>query len=414
MVKLSWGCDGRLRKAALSHPEMAECSPGQFQFLLTGPPERAAMPGLALNHSSWQADTPGAGKARVVPSHSHPSGHPLIPILRTPQDFLTLAVTFPNNKLDTPDEVPRSSRSSSHHPWCFLACCWLLCDPGWDILSPILPAAPAARGIPSSPMGSRSRGRHPNMQGCSKMLQKPPSLKHWLSWYHWNKSTQCDTASITLLQCSNKETKLSLPPDSPVLLHSGLLDASPSFHLPGWLCVFQKLDEPFAQGHSPWIQRSSLPTHKHLLPPFLLQQTPGWNRWQVHEKNIIPVLWELEGKGGLPAPAANKKWWLCWSCSLGNPLRPHGVSNGNRSAGLAGQAGAGQEGNSERSETTGVSQYTSPKNREEQVNRHTWAASQALAESESPCASHPAGERCPEREPSEQGLLWGLCLLALL
>lgn len=91
----------------------------------------------------------------------------------------------------------------------------------------------------------------------------------------------------------------------------------------------------------------------------------------MHEKTQYLCYGELEGKGGLPAPAANKKWWLCWSYSLGNPLGPHGVSDGNRSAGLAGQAGAGQEANSERSETTGVSQHTSPKNGEEQVNRHT-------------------------------------------
>lgn len=46
-----------------------------------------------------------------------------------------------------------------------------------------------------------------------------------------------------------------------------------------------------------------------------------------------------------------------------------------------------------------------PKNWEEQVNRHTRGAGQAEAEVKSPCASHPAVGRCPERDPSEEGLL---------
>lgn len=153
---------------------MAECSPGQFQFLLTGPPERAAMPGLALNHSSWQADTPGAGKARVVPSHSHPSGHPLIPILRTPQDFLTLAVTFPNNKLDTPDEVPRSSRSSSHHPWCFLAAAGFCVILGETSSAPSSQLLQLQEASPAAPREADQGAGTPTFRGAPRCSRNHP------------------------------------------------------------------------------------------------------------------------------------------------------------------------------------------------------------------------------------------------
>lgn len=158
---------------------------------------------------------------------------------------------FSNEELDVPDEVPsihapRSNRSSSNHlvASSCAAGCWPLCHPSPRgaacrscLFLPIFPTPLSVRGTSSS-SASRAMGRHLNMDGCFKMLQKPPSLQHLQS--HWVKLTNVTQDSCSLrhsrgLSCDAlaKQQETSLPPSPSISLALCLLDASLSFHLSG-------------------------------------------------------------------------------------------------------------------------------------------------------------------------------------
>lgn len=116
---------------------------------------------ITLCGKAWEADTPGSWEGEGQPHPFRASPQSLF--LRTPQESLTLAVIVPNNALGTPDGTSTcQGATGAPHSILVASLCaaGLLCDQslGETSSSPILPAAPAARGISSRPMESRSMG----------------------------------------------------------------------------------------------------------------------------------------------------------------------------------------------------------------------------------------------------------------